>query len=93
MKKQITKERLEKEFTITGRALKAVEVTKKDPAGAKKLLDFAQRYYTDAKYFQEKSDWASAFGALNYAHAWLDARAVLGIFKINEKDKDIFVVD
>ena len=89
MKTEITKERLDKEFQITGRALKAVEIT--DDEG-KKLLDFAQRYFKDAEFFREKGDWASAFGALNYAHAWLDAGAVLGLFNV-DKDKEVFVVD
>ena len=92
MKTEITKERLDKEFKITSRALEAVEITDKDKDGAKKLLDFAQRYYKDAEYFKEKGDWASAFGALNYAHAWLDAGAVLGLFNV-DKDKEVFVVD
>ena len=90
--KTISKERLEKEFDITGRALKAVKITDKNPEQAKKLLDFAQRYYNDAEHFKEKGDWASAFGALNYAHAWLDAGAVLGLFKV-PKDSGLFVVD
>ena len=89
MKAEISKERLDKEFQITGRALKAIEIV--DEKG-KKLLDFAQRYYDDAKFFKEKGDWASAFGALNYAHAWLDAGAVLGLFNV-DKDKEVFVVD
>ncbi len=92
MKKQITKKRLEKEFLVTGRALKAVRISKKDPSSAKKLLDFAQNYYSDAEHFKKQDDWASAFGALNYAHAWLDAGAILGLFEIT-KDKEFFVID
>ena len=55
MKTEITKERLDKEFEITGRALKAVEINDKDQEAAKKLLDFAQRYYDDAKFFRENA--------------------------------------
>lgn len=92
MKTEITKVRLDQEFKITNRALKAVELTGRDRAGAERLLDFAQRYYSDAEFFRKTGDWASAFGALNYAHAWLDAGAVLGLFNV-DADKDVFVVD
>ena len=92
MKTEITKVRLDQEFKITGRALKAVKMTGRDKVGAERLLDFAQRYYSDAEFFKKKGDWASAFGALNYAHAWLDAGAVLGLFNV-DSDKEAFVVD
>ena len=91
MQDKITKNRLEKEFDITKRALKAIKLSGKNDSEAKKLLDFAQRYFKDAEHFKKQGDWASAFGALNYAHAWLDAGARSGIFKV--KDKELFTVD
>ena len=34
-------------------------------------------YLKDSKHFQEKGDYVNAFGALNYAHGWLDSGARL----------------
>ncbi len=37
------------------------------------VLDLASRYCEDTKYFLEKKDYVTAFGAINYAHGLLDA--------------------
>lgn len=89
--KEITRERLEKEFARTGQALKVIKLVSgsKDAAD---LLDLAKRYYEDAKYFQTKGDFASAFGALNYAFGLLDAGAKLKLFDVSA-DKDLFIAD
>ena len=55
------------------------------------FFDMAQRYFSDAKYFYEKDDLVLAYGAVNYAHAWLDAGARIGLFKV--KDSKLFTVD
>lgn len=74
---------------ITGKALKEVKSgdfgdTPLDLArAAKDFLDMAQRYYEDAKYFEQKGDILTAFAAINYSHAFLDAGARLGLFKVN----------
>ena len=36
------------------------------------ILDLASRYCEDTKYFLEKKDYVTAFGAINYAHGLLD---------------------
>ena len=89
--KQISKERLEKEFDRMKRALEAIEIKKKGKE-AEELLDLATRYFEDAKYFQEKGDWATAFGALNYAFGLLDGGAKLKLFDVS-RAKDLFIVD
>ena len=101
---KITKERLEKEFKVTGSALemaKSKRVLQKDSKGkpdkklehaANEFLDMASRYYNDAKHFAEKADLATAFGCLNYAHGWLDAGARLGLWDV-KGHSDLFVVD
>ena len=88
--KQISKERLEKEFDRMKRALEAIEIKKKGKE-AEELLDLATRYFEDAKYFQEKGDWATAFGALNYAFGLLDGGAKLKLFDVS-RAKDLFIV-
>ena len=37
------------------------------------LLRMADDYANDAQYFLEMGDYIRAFGAINYAHAWIDA--------------------
>ncbi|MBL7100514.1 MAG: DUF357 domain-containing protein [Nanoarchaeota archaeon] len=92
---KITKERLEKYFSITGEALSKVKFkTPKDvdfSKVAKDFLDMAKRYYEDAKHFRDKDDVVTAFAALNYAHGFLDAGTRLGVFDVS--DSRLFTVD
>ncbi|MBI5388964.1 DUF357 domain-containing protein [Candidatus Woesearchaeota archaeon] len=92
---QITHEKLDKYFDVTGRALKKVKVVSapKLPLGAgADFLDMASRYYQDAEFFRKKGDWVNAFACLNYAHGWLDAGARIGLFDVG-KDSTLFTVD
>jgi hypothetical protein len=94
MKNKITKKKLEKYFNTT---LKAIDIVKKSPIDNKRkkyaddFLDMAERYFSDAKHFFEKQNYVNAFAAVNYAHAWLDAGARIGLFKV--KDSRLFTVD
>ncbi len=90
----ITKEKLDKYFSVTKKALEAANKAEKDNVminHAEDFLDMASRYYEDAKHFQSKGDIVTAFAALNYAHGWLDAGARIGLFKV--KDNKLFAVD
>jgi len=40
---------------------------------SKKIVELANQYYNDAKYYQDKNDYFTAFGCINYAHGLLDA--------------------
>ena len=51
----------------------------------------ANSYLSDADYFRKKGDYVLAFGAINYAHGWLDAGARLGFYIV--KDSKLFTVD
>jgi hypothetical protein len=92
---KVTKEKIEKYFSVTGEALikakgapenlNITELTRAD------FLDMAQRYFEDAKHFQEKGEIVNAFAALNYAHGWLDAGARIGLFDVG--DSRLFTVD
>ena len=92
MQDKITKEKLEKYFGITQRALaKAKEsIISSKESEAKEILEMAKNYLSDAGYFKEKQDFVNAFAALNYAHGWLDSGARLKIF--NVKDNKLFTV-
>ncbi len=91
----ITKEKLSSYFKITSEALAKVKAADIDENNKEKAEDFllmAVSYFNDAKHFAfEKKDFVLAFGALNYAHAWLDAGARLQLFKVN--DSRLFTVD
>ena len=91
----LTEERLEREFKVTEKALKELKIIvgKNDKNYEKALhfIDTARRYYEDAKFFRDKGDKASAFGALNYAFGWLDVGKSIGLFEetdyVKEKKK------
>ncbi len=89
-------QRLERYFSLTGRALKKVKLNKTAKinveTAAKDFLMMAQSYYEDAKHFQKKGDKLTAFAALNYAHGWLDAGARLNLFDVGG-DSELFTVD
>ncbi|MFW5865566.1 MAG: DUF357 domain-containing protein [Nanoarchaeota archaeon] len=90
----ITKEHLDKYFSITNEALEMVKSHEMDVdriENATDFLDMSQRYYNDAKHFMEKGNFVLALSALNYAHGWLDAGARIRLFKVN--DSRLFTVD
>lgn len=91
MKIQID-QKLQKYFELTSKALKKVKIVEKHKKEAEDFLDLAQRYYDDAKYFEKKGDLVNAFGAVVYAHAFLDAGARLGFFDVG-KDNELFMVN
>ena len=88
----VSEEKLEKYFKITGEALEmAKKAEKGDAEKAADFLDMAERYYNDAKHFESEGHIVNAFAALNYAHGWLDAGARAGFFIV--KDSRLFTVD
>ncbi|MDD5253964.1 MAG: DUF357 domain-containing protein [Candidatus Nanoarchaeia archaeon] len=92
---KVTKEKLEKYFNVTGRALEKANIAPENlnitDLTRKDFLDMAKRYFDDAKHFQEKGEIINAFAALNYAHGWLDAGARIGLFDVH--DSELFTVD
>ena len=93
---QIIEQKLKKYFGLTAKAIKKVkindELNPKSKKSAEDFLDLAQRYYDDAKYFEKKGELVNAYGAVVYAHAFLDIGARLGFFDV-EKDNELFMVD
>ena len=85
-------DKLKKYFELTSQALKKVKIVEKHRKEAEDLLDLAQRYYDDAKFFEKKKDLVNAFGAVCYSHAFLDVGARLGFFDVG-KDSRVFMVD
>jgi len=70
-------ERVEKYLDITKRArAKAtplVEPPSKEGEHLSVMLRMADDYASDAQHFLSIGDLVRAFGAINYAHAWIDA--------------------
>ena len=89
---QAINQKLAKYFELTSKALEKVKIVEKHKKEAEELLDLAQRYYDDAKYFEGKNDLVNAYGAVVYAHAFLDIGARFGFFDVG-KDNELFMVD
>ena len=92
MENRITKEKLEKYFRLTSSALKKAKknIIKGKEAYAKEIIDMVSNYLSDAEHFEKKEDFVNAFGALNYAHGWLDSGVRLDVF--NVKDDKLFTI-
>jgi len=93
--KEITQKKLEKYLATTEKALKGVEIAKdRDPSDqktAEEFIDMAKRYYSDADFYKNKGDFVTAFAAVNYAHAWIDAGVRAG-FLIAEEDSSEYIM-
>jgi uncharacterized protein len=93
---KITKQKLDKYFSITEKALKKLKIANPKKTHLEKtaldFLDIATRYFKDAKYFEKKGDFVNAFACLNYSYGWLDSGARLGLFDV-EHDNILFTVD
>lgn len=87
---RITPELLTKYFAITTEAIRQAKEAKKKK-GAKICIDMAERYISDARHFRDKGEAVLAYGAINYAHGWLDSAARLDLIDVH--DDRIFTVD
>jgi len=92
MKKTITKAKIEKYYNLTSKALKIAKksISKNKQKQAKEIILMVDCYLRDSKHFQKKGDYVNAFGALNYAHGWLDSGARLKIFNVT--DNKLFTI-
>ena len=79
----VTTQRVEKYLDITKRArdkaTPLVEDNSSDGVRLATLLKMADDYAFDARHFLKIGDLVRAFGAINYAHAWIDAGVKLGL--------------
>lgn len=75
-------ERVESYLDITrrarGKATPLVEASSVEGAHLAVMLRMADDYASDAKHFLDTGDLVRAFGAINYAHAWIDAGVKIG---------------
>lgn len=93
---QPIEQKLKEYFELTSKAMNKVKINGSLDANSKKsaedFLDMAKRYFADAEYFDKKGDLINAYGAVVYAHAFLDAGARLGFFDVGN-DSSLFMVD
>lgn len=50
------------------------------------MLRMCDDYQNDARHFMENGDLVRAFGAINYAHAWIDAAVRIGLMDGHNDD-------
>jgi len=91
-KDKITKAKIEKYYNLSSKALKIAKksVPSKNKKQAQEIFLMVECYLEDSQHFQKKGDYVNAYGALNYAHGWLDAGARLKIFIV--KDDKLFTI-
>lgn len=92
MKNTITPEILEKYRKITEKAfaLAKANISKNKSKEAQEIIQMVECYLSDSKHFEKKEDLVNSFGAIYYAHGWLDSGARLKIFDV--KDDKLFTI-
>ena len=89
---EITKADLSKYREITA---KAINIAKKNVSAekkkqAEKIIEMVENYLSDSNHFEQKEDFVNAFGAIYYAHGWIDCGARLKIFEVD--DDELFTI-
>jgi len=80
---EVTEAKLRDYLDRTQQALAKVRVCVAERShlrrAAEDMLAMARAYHADAQHFAARGDRVTAFAAVNYAHAWLDAGVRLGL--------------
>lgn len=89
---RLTQEKIKKSREITEKAMAIAEksISKGREGQAKEILKMAEAYLSDSKHFEKKGDLINAFGAVYYAHGWLDSGARLKVFDVS--DSELFTI-
>jgi hypothetical protein len=89
---KITVKTLDKYRKITEKAFDIAKhsISKGKEHDAKEIVTMTECYLSDSKHFEAKNDLVNAFGAIYYAHGWLDCGARLKIFDVS--DNALFTV-
>lgn len=84
--KTITKPQLEKYRKITENAFSIAKksISKGKEKEAEKIIEMVGCYLSDSKHFEKKGDYVNTFGAIYYAHGWIDCGARLKIFDVSD---------
>jgi len=88
---EIKEERMAKYLDTTSRAIDKVKISPPLKSHLRRVAEdylvMAKTYLEDAKAFQRDGNYVLAYGAVNYAHGWLDAGARMGLFDVGEDDQ------
>jgi hypothetical protein len=91
----VTEEKLKHYLNLTQKARqKATPIPEEGTIEADQLvilLRMADDYASDAKHFMVNGDFVRAFGAINYAHAWIDAGVKLRLLD-GHGDDELFTL-
>ena len=92
MPDKITKTKIEQYHALTSKALAIAKkaISKGKEKQAKEIILMVECYLSDSLHFKEKKDYVNSYGAINYAHGWLDCGSRLKIFHV--KDNTLFTV-
>ena len=92
MKSAITKKLLEKYFKLTSTALLKIEknIFPGKTSEAEKIIEMVSCYLSDSEHFEKKGDFVNAFGAIYYAHGWIDCGVRLKVFNVD--DDNLFTI-
>ena len=86
----VTREKVEQYLALTAEArAKATPMaqTDEDSSRLTSMMRMCDDYQADAKHFLEQGDLVRAFGAINYAHAWIDAAVRIGLMDGHDDDR------
>ena len=86
----VTKEKVEKYLKLTAEArAKATPIaeSQEDIRRLDSMMRMCDDYQADAKHFLESGDLVRSFGAINYAHAWIDAAVKIGLMDGHDDDR------
>ena len=89
---KITAEKIEKYRKITEKALGIIKnsIFRGKEKEAQEIIKMADAYISDSNHFEKQGDLINAFGAVYYAHGWIDCGARLKIFDVS--DSSLFTV-
>lgn len=86
----ITDEKMAKYLDITTRARKKLKISPPVRSFERRLantfLERSEAYFIEAVGYRNENDYVKAFATVNYAHAWLDCGARMGLFDVDEDD-------
>ena len=90
----VTHDLVKKYIALTEAAREKATPAKLSEENSEKLssmIRMCDDYLSDAKYFMQNGDMVRAFGAINYAHAWIDAAVRIG-FMDGKGDDNLFTL-
>ncbi|MAH06937.1 hypothetical protein CMI38_01655 [Candidatus Pacearchaeota archaeon] len=92
MKDRIAKSKIDKYYKLTSEALGIARkaVVKNKVEEGEEIFLMVSSYLSDAMHFKKEGRLVDAYGALNYAHGWLDCGARLRIYRVS--DNRLFTV-